>query len=141
MPPLTSCNRRCCDRHGDRRAARPDAGERAAAHLRRPRAGRLSGAGIARYWRNRLWRWSDVLRWTQADSTEDADLVAAVNAALELGARSQVLPRKRRDAIAGLLVKEQSFWLNPSTLAGKQEDHEGVIADLRSDAHEGQHVT
>lgn len=90
--------------------------------------------------RNRLWRWSDVLRWTQADSTEDADLVAAVNAALELGARSQVLPRERRDAIAGLLVKEQSSWPTPSTLGGKQKDHEGVIADLRSDAHEGQHV-
>lgn len=78
--------------------------------------------------RNRLWRWADVLRWDQKEATEDADLVAALNAALEFGARSQLLEPTRREAVAGLLAGQQASWPKVSTIT----DNEGVAA-LRQD--------
>jgi hypothetical protein len=53
--------------------------------------------------RNRLWRWADVLAWTgQADPDElaAAQFIAALNAALELRARTPTLPEPERRALA-----------------------------------------
>ncbi len=55
--------------------------------------------------RNRLWRLSDVLAWAGAASTgarEDAVYVAAVNAALELRARSAQLDESARHEVQRL---------------------------------------
>lgn len=51
--------------------------------------------------RVRLWRWTDVLAWSGHD-VQDASVVAAANAALELRARAPTLDASRRRAIEEL---------------------------------------
>jgi hypothetical protein len=55
--------------------------------------------------RNRLWRWSDVAAWAGVDGgqeVEQAQLLAAMNAALELRNRSATLPRRERERVEAL---------------------------------------
>ena len=55
--------------------------------------------------RNRLWRWSDVAVWAgvkNGHDPEQAQLLAAINAALELRNRSATLPRQERERIEAL---------------------------------------
>ena len=55
--------------------------------------------------RNRLWRWSDVAAWAGVQGgqdPEDAQLLAAMNAALELRNRSAALPLKERERVEAL---------------------------------------
>lgn len=55
--------------------------------------------------RNRLWRWSDVAAWADAkggQELEQAQLLAAINAALELRNRSATLPRRERERVEAL---------------------------------------
>ena len=55
--------------------------------------------------RNRLWRWTDVVRWFGADKPDvilRADVIAAVNAALELRRRSHALEGRAADQLYDL---------------------------------------
>lgn len=52
--------------------------------------------------RNRLWRWSDVTAWTGETPELNADVIAAVNAALELRDRSARLTDDKRRLLARL---------------------------------------
>ena len=55
--------------------------------------------------RSRLWRWSDVVAWAGvrgAQKLEEAQLLAAMNAALELRNRSATLPRDERERVEAL---------------------------------------
>jgi hypothetical protein len=58
--------------------------------------------------RNPLWRWSDVLAWTNADHEHariEADFVAALNAELELARREPRLPDHERQLLRNLRRK------------------------------------
>ncbi len=55
--------------------------------------------------RNRLWRWSDVAAWAGVkggQDPEEAQLLAAMNAALELRNRSATLPSNERERVEAL---------------------------------------
>lgn len=55
--------------------------------------------------RNRLWRWSEVAVWAGVKGSvqpEQAQLLAAINAALELRNRSATLPRQERERVEAL---------------------------------------
>ncbi|MBA2350146.1 MAG: hypothetical protein H0V81_17875 [Solirubrobacterales bacterium] len=54
--------------------------------------------------RNRLWHWTDVQHWhdRDADTARDADTIAALNAALELRARTHTLDPGRRQQLNAL---------------------------------------
>ena len=55
--------------------------------------------------RNRLWRWSDVARWAKvaaAGDQEQAELIAAINAALELRARSGALQSRDKQRLKAI---------------------------------------
>lgn len=55
--------------------------------------------------RNRLWRWSDVAAWAGVKDGQDfeqAQLLAAMNAALELRNRSAALPEQERERVEAL---------------------------------------
>ncbi len=52
--------------------------------------------------RNRLWRWADVQAWVGDASTGHTEVIAAINAALELRARRDGLDPEQRARIAQL---------------------------------------
>ena len=55
--------------------------------------------------RNRLWRWSDVAAWAGVrgdQDSENAQLLAAMNTALELRNRSATLPPNERERVEAL---------------------------------------
>jgi predicted DNA-binding transcriptional regulator AlpA len=55
--------------------------------------------------RNRLWRWSDVAAWAglaDFDTLQDAQLIAAVNAALDLRSTRPSLPNEGRKLVASI---------------------------------------
>jgi hypothetical protein len=55
--------------------------------------------------RNRLWRWSEVAAWAEVKGgheLEQAQLLAAMNAALELRNRSATLPLQERERVEAL---------------------------------------
>jgi len=55
--------------------------------------------------RNRLWRWSDVAMWARLadpDALESAQLIAAVNAALDLRSSTHSLPNDGRKLVKSL---------------------------------------
>ena len=55
--------------------------------------------------RNRLWRWSDVAAWAglaDVDALQDAQLIAAVNAALDLRSTAPLLPNDGRKLVTSL---------------------------------------
>ncbi len=56
--------------------------------------------------RSRLWRWSDIAAWAGVKGSlelEEAQLLAAMNAALELRNRSATLPRSERERVEALV--------------------------------------